>query len=270
MGNDQLTRHAVNIRRHILKMMLESKSSHIGSCFSIVEILTLLYFEVLKIEPENPLERGRDRFILSKGHGSAALYATLAEAGLIPEEQLRGYYQDGGKLPGHLDRFSIPFVESSAGSLGHGLSIGLGMALASQRNAVSGKVVVLLGDGECNEGSVWEAVMLASHLKLSNLHVIVDCNRIQSFGMTGEVINLDPLGAKWKAFGWEVDEGDGHDFDEIRFFLEKAASVPRVLIANTIKGKGVSFMENSLEWHYRSPSDEQYEKALAELDGSSN
>ena len=257
-----------NIRKSILHMAHYSKSSHVGSCLSIADILYTLYFKVLKIDPYNPPKYDRDKFILSKGHSSAALYATLAERGFFPKEYLEKFYIDNGILPGHVDMTAVVNgLEASAGSLGHGLSIGVGMAIANKQMNNPGGIYVLLGDGECNEGSVWEAIMLASHLKLSNLTAIVDFNGLQGFGRTSEVINQDNLAERWRAFGWEAYEVDGHDVNALELAFNKPHSSPKVLIAHTIKGKGVSFMENKLEWHYKSPNDEQYELAIRELTG---
>ena len=248
-------------------MVHYSHSSHVGSCLSIADILYILYFKVLKVDPYNPQKHDRDKFILSKGHGSAALYATLAERGFFPKEYLDKFYIDGGLLPGHVDMTVVAGLETSAGSLGHGLSIGVGMAIANRQMNNPGGIYVLLGDGECNEGSVWEAIMLASHLKLSNLTAIVDFNHLQGFGRTNEIINQENLAERWRAFGWEVYEVDGHDIYELELAFNKPHNRPKVLIAHTIKGKGVSFMEDLLEWHYKSPNDEQYALALGELTG---
>lgn len=255
-----------NIRKSILDMMYRSKSSHIGSCFSIVEILYTLYFKVLNIQGSTYKLEAKDKFILSKAHGSAALYATLAERGFFSKERLREYYVDGGSLPGHLDMLSVPGVEVSAGSLGHGLSIGTGIAIAKKQECKSEHVYVLLGDGECNEGSVWEAAMLAAHLQLTNLTAIVDYNKFQGFGKTNEVINQRNLNERWLAFGWEVIEVDGHNIEKLEEALKAVQKGPKVLIAHTIKGKGVSFMENKLEWHYKSPNDQEYLLALKEME----
>lgn len=244
-----------------------SKASHVGSCLSIADILYALYFKILKVDPSNPQKYDRDKFILSKGHGSAALYATLAERGFFPKEYLDQFYLDGGILPGHVDMTVAPGLEVSAGSLGHGLSIGVGMAIANKQMNNPGRIYVLLGDGECNEGSVWEAIMLASHLKLWNLTAIVDFNKLQGFGRTKEIISQENLAEKWRVFGWEAYEVDGHDVDELALEFNKPHNRPKVIIAHTIKGKGVSFMENKLEWHYKSPNDEEYRIALGELTG---
>lgn len=242
-----------------------SKSSHVGSCLSIAEILYVLYFRILRVDPRNPGMNERDIFILSKGHGSAALYATLAERGYFPREYLDRYYVDGGLLPGHLDKESVPGVEVSSGSLGHGLSLGIGMAIANRVSQNPGRVFVLLGDGECNEGSVWEAVMLAATLKLDNLTAIVDFNKLQSFGRTNEVINQKNMSARWSAFGWDTHDVEGHDIAALEQIFSAPQQGPKAIIAHTVKGKSVSFMEDRLEWHYKSPNDEQYVQALQEL-----
>ncbi|GAM11014.1 hypothetical protein OR1_03322 [Geobacter sp. OR-1] len=244
-----------------------SHSSHVGSCLSIAEILYTLYFRTLRIDPLSPLNEDRDRFILSKGHGSAALYATLAEKGFFPKEYLDRFYIDAGMLPGHLDKDAVPGVEVSSGSLGHGLSIGLGMAIANRQSGNPGRIFVVLGDGECNEGSVWEAIMLAATLKLANLTAIVDFNKLQSFGRTNEVIDQHNMSTRWRDFGWDAHDVDGHDPDAMERLFNAPQDRPKVLIAHTVKGKGVSFMEDRLEWHYKSPNDDQYRQALEELGG---
>ena len=255
-----------SIRRDVAKMMHKSYSSHIGGCYSVTEILVALYFEILNIDPKNPKKDDRDILLLSKAHSSPALYAVLSKKGFFPKENLDTYYQDGGKLPGHLDKEAVPGIEFSFGSLGHGLSVGVGMALANKRMNNPGRVFVILGDGECNEGSIWEAAMFAPHHNLSNLTVVIDYNKIQSFGSTNEVINQEPIFDKWKSFGWKVLEINGHDHDAlIDAFNSPHENLPKLIIANTVKGKGVSFMENSLDWHYKSPNDEQLELALKEL-----
>ncbi|MGQ9851552.1 MAG: transketolase, partial [Aggregatilineaceae bacterium] len=211
----------------------------------------------------------RDRFVLSKGHGCAALYAVLAECGFFPLEWLDTFYQNGSRLPGHATHTHVPGIEVSTGSLGHGLSIACGMALAAKRDGKPYRVFALLSDGECDEGSTWEAVLFASHHRLDNLIAIVDYNKIQSLGRVEEVINLEPLAEKWRSFGWAVREIDGHDVLEIEDALSQVpfeAGRPSCVIAHTVKGKGVSFMEDKLLWHYRSPQGEEYEAALAELE----
>ena len=253
------------LRKSIIYMTYYSKSSHVGSCLSIVDILYTLFFRVLNIDPENPKKMDRDKFILSKAHGSAALYATLAERGFFPKEYLNKYWIDNGILPGHLDMEAVAGIEVSAGSLGHGLSIGVGMAIANKQMKNTGKIYVLLGDGECNEGSVWEAIMLASTLKLDNLTAIVDFNKLQGFGRTNEVINQGNMAERWKAFAWEAYEVDGHKIEELEENFKLPQKGPKVVIAHTVKGKGVSFMEDKLEWHYKSLNEEELKLALREL-----
>lgn len=256
-----------NIKINIVKMTHASKASHVGSCLSIADILYILYFKVLKIDPKQPYLSIRDKFILSKGHASAALYATLAERGFFPREFLKEFHIDNGKLPGHLDKEAVPGVEVSSGSLGHGLSIGLGMALANKLQKNPGRVYVLLGDGECNEGSIWEAIMLAPNINLDNLIVIVDYNKLQGFGRTNEIIQQENIKSRWQEFSWEACEIDGHNLLAIEEALLQPQKAPKVIIAHTVKGKGVSFMEDKLEWHYKSPNDEQLKQSIKELDG---
>jgi len=223
---------------------------------------------VLHVDPARADWPDRDRFILSKGHGTAAVYAVLAECGFFPKEWLDTYCQDGSKLAGHITHHGVPGVEASTGSLGHGLSIGCGMALAGKRDRRPYRVFVMLSDGECDEGSTWEAVLFAHHHCLDNLVAIVDYNKIQAFGTVKEVLDLEPLADKWRAFRWAVREIDGHDYDQIEDALLSVPfepGKPSAIVAHTVKGKGVSFMENRLVWHYKSPDDEQLVQALAEL-----
>ncbi len=259
-------KEATKIRRSVLKLVHYSQASHVGSSLSICDILYVLYFRILNVDPKDPEKSDRDKFILSKAHASVALYSVLAMKGFFPKEDLENYYINDGLLPGHLDRTRTPGIEISAGSLGHGLSIGVGMAQANRLDENPGRVFVLMGDGECNEGSVWEAAMMGSALKLENITAIIDFNALQGFYKTAELIDAESMAARWKAFGGEVIEVDGHDCDGVEEALKKPQNGPRAVIAHTIKGKGVSYMENKLEWHYRSPSDEQYEQALKELD----
>ena len=254
------------VRRHILRMTYYSKSSHIGAALSIVEILVALYFKILNVDPKNPAKPDRDKFILSKAHGSTALYATLMERGFFPSEYLEKYYIDNGILPGHLDKQAAPGLEYSTGSLGHGFPVSIGMAIANRQTHNPGRIFVLIGDGECNEGSIWEGIMLASHLKLNNITAVLDYNKIQSFGRTNEVINQEPIGDRWRAFGWEVYEVDGHNYEQLRGAFNIEQKKPKVIIAHTLKGKGLSFMEDLLEWHYKSPNEEEYRQALLELE----
>jgi len=258
---------AGKIRVHALKMTNRAHSSHIGGCLSAADILAVLYGGILNVEPGSPENPLRDRFILSKGHAAAAIYATLAECGFFPVEWLDTFYLDGSRLSGHVTR-GIPGVEVSSGSLGHGLPISCGMSLAAKRDNNGCRVFALLSDGECDEGSTWEAALFAGHHRLDNLTAIIDYNKIQSFGMVKEVLDLEPFAEKWRAFGWSAREVDGHSHGQIRQALSEAPfekDKPSCIIAHTVKGKGVSFMENRLEWHYFYPSDEDLEKALAEM-----
>jgi transketolase len=255
-------------RCHTLRMVHHARASHVGSCLSIADILAVLYAEVLHVDPREPSAPARDRFILSKGHAAAVLYAVLAERGFIPREWLDHYCDDGFPLAGHVVHKGVPGVEVSTGSLGHGLSLGAGMALASARGGERHRVFVLLSDGECDEGSTWEAALFAAHQRLDNLIAVVDRNDLQGFGRVSDVLALEPFADKWRAFGWAVEELDGHDH---RALSEALGSTPRVpgrptlVIARTVKGKGVSFMEDQFAWHYRSPSADDLVRALAEL-----
>ncbi len=259
---------AKDIRRRIVYMHFQSGSSHIGSALSSVEILVSLYFNILRLNVQNENYRMRDRFILSKGHACSALYAVLAKKGFCPEKYLAEYCIDGGRLPGHVTKNCIPGIEVSTGSLGHGLSIGAGIAVAGKFDKLNYRGVVLLSDGECNEGSIWEAALFAGHHKLDNLVAIIDYNKIQALGRTKEILDLEPFRDKWSAFGWQVREVDGHDCDKIIQVFKKIPfkkDRPSLLIAHTIKGKGISFMEDQVKWHYKSPSKEELKIALAEL-----
>jgi transketolase len=259
---------AAAIRYHSLMMVHTAKSSHIGTCYSMAELLAVLYAKFLQVDPQRPDWPERDRFVLSKGHGAAGLYAVLAERGFFPKSWLKTFYQNGSRLAGHVTHHSVPGVEVSTGSLGHGLSIATGMALAAQRDGSQRRVVALLSDGECDEGSTWEPVLFAQQHGLDNLLAIVDYNKIQSLGTVKEVMDLEPFAAKWEAFGWAVFEIDGHDVDEIETTLNRVPFVkgkPSCIIAHTIKGKGVSFMENELLWHYRTPQGDEFTAALREI-----
>jgi transketolase len=243
-----------------------AKASHVGSCLSMADILAVLYGRVLRIKPDDPGWRYRDRLIVSKGHAAAAVYAALAERGFFSHQLLETYCKDGSILTGHISH-RVPGVEFSTGSLGHGLSLACGIALAG-READGFRAVVILSDGECDEGSVWEAALFASHHRLDNLVAIIDYNKIQSFGRVDEVLALEPFAAKWRAFGWNAVETDGHDHDSLHATFGAVPAdegMPTAIIAHTVKGKGVSFMEDRLAWHYKSPSEEQLEQALREL-----
>ena len=256
------------IRIHTLQMVHRAKSSHVGSCLSMTELLAVAYGRILRIDPARPDWPDRDRFILSKGHACAALYAVLAETGFFPTSWLRTFYQNGSVLAGHITHTGVPGVEVSTGSLGHGLPLACGMALAGKRDGRPYRVFALLSDGECDEGSTWEAMLFAGHHKLDNLVVIIDYNKIQSIDRVAEVLDLNPFAEKWSACRWSVREIDGHDLSEVECTLRQVpflAGSPTCIIAHTVKGKGVSFMEDKLLWHYRSPSEEDLQKALAEL-----
>jgi transketolase len=256
------------IRKNILQMVYRAQSSHIGSCYSCIEILTALYFKILRIDPKNPWLKTRDRFILSKGHAAAALYAVLAHRGFFPSKKLTSYGTDGTYLAGHPVAKKIPGVEFSTGSLGHGLGAGAGLALAAKNDRKEYRVFVLLSDGECDEGALWETALFASHHKLDKLTAIIDYNKLQAYGFTNQVLNLEPLADKWRAFGWVVKSVDGHNLPDLIKVLQKIPFTPKkpsLIIAHTIKGKGVSFMENDIFWHYHSPDEKEYQKALSEL-----
>jgi transketolase len=259
---------AKKIRVLAARMIHRAKSSHLGSSYSMAELLAVLYGRILRIDPQQPEAADRDRFVLSKGHACAALYAVLAERGFFPKEWLEDFYQDGAKLAGHATHVGVPGVEVSTGSLGHGLPIACGMALTGKRDGRGYRVFAMLSDGECDEGSTWEAAMFAGHHRLDNLIAIVDYNKIQSLGKVKDVLDLEPFAEKWSAFGWGVREIDGHDLVQIEETLENLPAVankPTCVVAHTVKGKGVSFMENKVLWHYRSPDREEMSKAMAEL-----
>ncbi len=266
-SNISLTDLAHRIRLHAMRMISTAKSSHLGSNFSMAEIIAVLYGKILKISPDRPDDPHRDRFILSKGHAAAGYYAALAECGFFPVEWLDSFYVDGAKLAGHATR-GIPGIEVSSGALGHGLPIAVGMALATKRDEKKHRIFALLSDGECNEGSVWEAAMLAAQHKLDNLVCIIDYNKIQALGYTKDVCDLEPFTEKWRAFRWSTREVDGHDVNALIETLETVpfeADKPSCIVAHTVKGKGVSFMEDQLLWHYRSPQGEEFENAMGEL-----
>jgi len=265
---EDLQRMAKNLRRHVITMIAEAGSGHPGGSLSAVEIVTALFFRVLRHRPLEPGWPGRDRFILSKGHAAPLLYAALAECGYFDVAELTSLRKLGSPLQGHTDRTRTPGVEMSSGSLGQGLSFGIGTALAARLDSQSYRVYVLLGDGECDEGQVWEAAMAAPHFGLDNLVAIIDHNKQQIDGWNSEVMNTEPLAEKWRAFGWEVLEVDGHDIGQILAAFNHAEGVkgrPTAIIAHTIKGKGVSFMENNPDFHGMAPTREQAAKALEEL-----
>jgi transketolase len=250
-------------------MVHRAQASHAGSALSLVDILVSLHFEVMRGDPARPDDPARDKLILSKGHGCAALYATLVERGYCDPAVLQTYCLDGGQLAGHPIRHCIPGVEVTSGSLGHGLSIGAGWALGDRTLGRPSRVFVVMGDGECNEGAVWEAAMFAAARGLDNLFALVDYNRLQGLGRTHLINQIDPLAEKWRTFGWDVREVDGHSFEALLSAFGDSAELagrPRAIIAHTVKGKGVSFMEDQLSWHYKSPTVDQYSQALRELE----
>ena len=260
---------AKRLRRHIITMTGKAGSGHPGGSLSAVEILTALYFKVLRHKPSDPQWPDRDRFILSKGHAAPLLYATLAECGYFPVEELPTLRQMDSRLQGHTDRTITPGVEMSAGALGQGLSFGIGTALAGRLDEQNYRVYVLLGDGECDEGQVWEAAMAAAHFKVDNLAAVVDNNGQQIDGWNRDVMNLDPFPRKWETFGWKVIEVDGHSIPQLLDAFERAKQIkgqPTVIIAHTIKGKGVSFMENNPDFHGTAPNAIEVDLALKELE----
>ena len=263
----ELEAMARKIRRHILMMIGKANSGHPGGSLSAVEIVTALYFKVLRHDPRNPRWPERDRFVLSKGHAAPVLYATLAECGYVPIDQLLTLRQMDSCFQGHTDCHLTAGVEMSAGSLGQGLSFAVGTALAGRLDSLPYKTYTLLGDGECDEGQVWEAAMAAAHFKTENLIAIVDKNEIQLDGWTKDIMNNEPFADKWRGFGWRVFEVDGHNIAKVVEVLENAkkARGPSVIIAHTVKGKGVSFMENNPDFHGKAPTPAELEKALQEV-----
>ncbi len=260
---------ARRVRQHVVRMTSKGVSAHVGSCLSIADIMAVLYGEVLNVDPAVPQWTERDRFILSKGHAGACVYATLAESGFFPISRLDDHYQNGSNLSGHVSHKGIPGVELSTGSLGHGLSVGAGMALGAKTDGQRHRVFVLMSDGECDEGSNWEAILFAAHHKLDNLIAIVDYNKLQSLKSVEETLALEPFADKWRSFGWSVVEIDGHDHASLKSTLSSApieSGKPTCVIAHTVKGKGVSFMEHSVLWHYRTACGDEYDAAMLELE----
>jgi len=264
---DGLKNTALRLRRDIISMIAEAGSGHPGGSLSAVEILTSLYWRVMHHDPSNPHDKDRDHFILSKAHASPVLYAVLAHCGYFPREELWTFRKIESRLQGH-SHIMTPGVEMSGGSLGQGLSFGIGTALAARLDGRDSRVHVLLGDGECDEGQIWEAAMSATHYNVDNLVAIVDRNRIQNDRFTSEVMEIEPLAEKWRSFRWHTIEIDGHSFPQVLDALEEAKTIkgkPTAIIAATVKGKGVSFMENNPDFHGKAPNKEQLEQALKEL-----
>ncbi len=274
MGRDEqrikeLEQIANELRIAVVKSVYNAGSGHLGGSLSATDIMTALYFDKMRVNPEEPNWDDRDRFVLSKGHAGPILYATLAKRGFFPMEELSTLRKLGSRLSGHPACFKTPGVDMTSGSLGHGLSVGLGMRLAGRVRGKDYRVFVLLGDGELQEGQVWEAAMAAVHFKVHNLVAIVDYNRVQLDGTVDEIMEVAPLADKWRSFGWQVLTMDGHDMGDIIATLDEAIAQsqegPVVIIADTVKGKGVSFMEGESAWHGRYPTEDEYKQALAEL-----
>jgi len=257
------------VRFELIATSHRAQSAHLAGALSCVDLLVALYWTKLSLDPAAPQDPARDRLVFSKGHAVSALYTVLAKRGFFPEEELLQFNEEGGRLPEQPSPGCVPGVEWATGSLGHGLGVGLGMALASRIQARPYEVFVVMSDGECQEGSVWEAAMLAPRLNLGNLTALVDFNKWQATARSNETMAMEPMGAKWNAFGWEAREVDGHDMKQILSALHtpRRADTPLAIVAHTVKGKGVSFIEDDNNWHYRSPSAEEVEKAKRELLG---
>ena len=266
----KINEFALNVRKNILTMAFNagSSSSHLGGALSIVEIVSVLFSHQMRINKQNLVWEDRDRFILSKGHACLAYYAALSELGIITKEELKTFEKDDSNLLGHPVLNKKIGVDFSNGSLGMGLSIGIGLAISAKKKKKDFNVYVIVGDGECNEGSVWEAAMAAPNFKLDNLYVLLDKNNFQQTGTNIEIMNTANLKEKWSSFGWDTTEVDGHNINEILNFFDKKTSKPKILIANTVKGKGFSFSENNNDWHHAVLSKNLYEKALKELSES--
>lgn len=266
---EKLEKKANAIRKHIIEMISYAEGGHTGGALSIADIMAVLYFYILRIDPKNPEWEDRDRLVLSKGHASAAWYATLAERGYFSKKELLTFDHINSRLQGHPDMNKTPGVDMSSGSLGQGISVALGMALAARYLKKTYRTFVILGDGETQEGQVWEAAMVAANYKVDNLIAILDYNKLQLFGETNKIMNIEPVIEKWQVFGWNTIEINGHRINEIIQALENAVKFegkPTIIVAHTIKGKGVSFMENKVEWHALPPTKKQAKQALKELE----
>jgi len=263
MTSEQL---ANRIKLKVWNMAYKAKASHMGGNFSVADAIAVLYHDIAKVDPQNPKDENRDRIILSKGHCCAVMYAVLAEYGFFNEKDLDTFGENGSIFSCHIS-CKVPGVEFSSGSLGHGAAVAAGIALNGKIKNKDYKVFAIVGDGECNEGSIWEMIMFAGHNKLSNFTVIVDSNKMQAMGETNDIVNLDPMSEKWRSFGWYAIDVDGHNHNELRnAFNECTNGKPKVIISHTIKGHGISFMENNLWWHYQIPFGDYYEKAVKELE----
>ena len=263
---------AYKIRKDAINMVHNAHASHIGGVLSCTDIIAVLYSDIANYDVTNPRNPLRDRIILSKGHNGVAIYAALAESGFFTVDELNTYGMNGSKFSCHVSHKNVPGVEISTGSLGHGIGVACGMALNAKLKKLPYKVYVILGDGECNEGSVWEAAMFAAQYKLNNLTVIIDANGMQAMGKCSDVIDMEPMADKWRTFNWNVIEvKDGHNHNDLKqAFMADTENMPKVIIARTVKGKGVSFMENNILWHYRDPQGEFYKQALKELEDAYN
>jgi transketolase len=265
----ELKKISNNVRRGILDLTFYGSSSHLGGSLSVVEILVTLYFEVMRIDPQNPLLPERDRFILSKGHAAPALYSVLAERGFFPKEELKTFCKNGTRLQKHMDMHKIPGIDASSGSLGQGLSIAIGMALADRMDKKNRFVYVVMGDGELQEGQIWEGAMAAGNLKLDHLIAFVDANQMQVDGFVKDIMNVEPLEDKWKCNNWDVQRINGNEQEQILDAIQTAKQVkdkPHLIIADTVKGKGVDFMEFQVDWHSKGLTEEEYQKAIAQVD----
>lgn len=270
-SDDELRALARKLRSHSLRMISQAKTSHIGSCLSVADILAVLYGRILRVDPKRPAWPSRDRLIVSKGHAAAIVYAAVAEAGFMPVERLAEFARNGGQLYGHVTHGGVPGIEMSSGSLGHGLPVGTGMALTGKRAGEPWRVFVVMSDGELDEGSNWEAMLFACHHQLDNLTIIIDYNKIQSLDWVDKTLRLEPLADKFRAFGWSVREADGHDVKELSSTLGTLpleGGKPNAIIAHTVKGKGVSWMEGKVLWHYKQPTPDELVTALAEVAAS--
>jgi transketolase len=271
LSTDKSRQLAYKVRRHALDMTSRGGTAHIGSIFSMADIIAVLYADVLRFDPADPKMATRDRVVLSKGHAGAGIYAVLAESGFFPVEELLTHCQNGSRLSGHVSHKGVPGVEVSTGSLGQGLPMAMGMALAAKINHEAHSVFAIIGDGECDEGAVWESALIAAQYRLDNFIVTIDFNKIQSITSVEETIKLEPLDQKWGSFGWHVIRVDGHDHNALHRAYEEALAArgggkPVAIVADTVKGKGVSFMENDVLWHYRTARGDEYEAALKELE----
>ena len=263
---------AYKIRKDAINMVHNAHASHIGGVLSCTDIIAVLYSDIANYDVTNPRNPLRDRIILSKGHNGVAIYAALAESGFFTVDELNTYGMNGSKFSCHVSHKNVPGVEISTGSLGHGIGVACGMALNAKLKKLPYKVYVILGDGECNEGSVWEAAMFAAQYKLNNLTVIIDANGMQAMGKCSDVIDMEPMADKWRTFNWNVIEvKDGHNHNDLKqAFMADAENMPKVIIARTVKGKGVSFMEGKAEWHGKTVDDDAYIKAIKELEDKAN